>query len=175
MISKIELKNIVPYTNGLTIDNLHKINYIYGANATSKTTLSHYLENPKEEKYAGCSMVWENGIEEQILVYNKYFRENNFGNTAIPGVFTLGQASKEQQEEIVRKTKELDDLKRQGVQKKETISKLKKEKEERIATFQNNIWDSIYKKNQNVFSSAFEGVRNSKDKFCKKIIGRIQH
>lgn len=170
MISKIKINNTIPFVNGLIIDNLQRINYIYGANATGKTTLSHYLDNPKDEKYTDCSIDWENGIEEKILVYNKYFRENNFGNTAIPGVFTLGQASKEQQEEIVRKNKELEDLKKQGVQKNETISKLEKEKEERIAIFQNNLWNSIYKKNQNVFSSAFEGVRNSKDKFCQKLL-----
>lgn len=174
MISKIEIKDIIPFVNGLIIDNLQRINYIYGANATGKTTLSHFLENPKEEKYSDCSIDWENGIEEKILVYNKYFRENNFGNTAIPGVFTLGQASKKQQDEIVRKSKELEDLKNQGVQKNETISKLKKEKEERLASFKNNIWDSIYKKNQNVFSSAFEGVKNSKDKFCQKLLAEYQ-
>ena len=155
MISKIEIKSIVPYTNGLIIDNLHKINYIYGANATGKTTLSHYLENPKEEK---------------ILVYNKYFRENNFGNTAIPGVFTLGQATKEQQEEIDRKSKELEELKKQGIQKKEVIDKLSKERDDLIAEFQNDIWNNIYKKHQDIFSSAFEGVRNSKDKFRQKVL-----
>lgn len=170
MISKIEIKSIVPYTNGLIIDNLHKINYIYGANATGKTTLSHYLENPKEEKYSDCSIDWENGIEEKILVYNKYFRENNFGNTAIPGVFTLGQATKEQQEEIDRKSKELEELKKQGIQKKEVIDKLSKERDDLIAEFQNDIWNNIYKKHQDIFSSAFEGVRNSKDKFRQKVL-----
>ena len=170
MISKIEIKSIVPYTNGLIIDNLHKINYIYGANATGKTTLSHYLENPKEEKYSDCSIDWENGIEEKILVYNKFFRENNFRNTAIPGVFTLGQATKEQQEEIAKKSKELEELKKQGVQKKELIDKLSKDRDDLIVEFQNDIWNNIYKKHQDIFSSAFEGVRNSKDKFRQKVL-----
>lgn len=170
MISKIEIKSIVPYTNGLIIDNLHKINYIYGANATGKTTLSHYLENPKEENYSDCSIDWENGIEEKILVYNKFFRENNFGNTAIPGVFTLGQATKEQQEEIAKKSKELEELKKQGVQKKELIDKLSKNRDDLIVEFQNDIWNNIYKKHQDIFYSAFEGVRNSKDKFRQKVL-----
>ncbi|MBP3466511.1 MAG: AAA family ATPase [Paludibacteraceae bacterium] len=170
MIDKIEIKSIVPYTNGLTICNLHKINYIYGANATGKTTLSHYLENPNEEKYSGCSIEWENGIEEKILVYNKFFRENNFGNTAIPGVFTLGQATKEQQEEITKKSKELEELNKQCIQKKDVIDKLSKERDDLIAEFQNGIWSNIYKKHQDVFSSAFEGVRNSKDRFKQKVL-----
>ena len=103
MITKIELKNVVPFSDGLIIDNLHKINYIYGANASGKTTLSHFLERTDDEKYTDCSIEWENGIKVETIVYNRYFRENNFGKSSIPGVFTLGQATKEEKENIEKK------------------------------------------------------------------------
>lgn len=170
MISKIEIRNVSPYIKGITIDNLHKINYIYGANASGKTTLSHYLEQPNENRYSDCSIEWENGIKERILVYNKFFREHNFGNTVIPGVFTLGQTTKGQQTIIARKIGELEKLKQNNVQKKGLIDKLCKESDSIVTEFQNDIWNSIYKKHQNLFYSAFEGVRNSKDKFRQKVL-----
>ena len=78
MITKIELKNVVPFSDGLIIDNLHKINYIYGANASGKTTLSHFLERIDDEKYTDCSIEWDNGIKVETIVYNRYFREKKW-------------------------------------------------------------------------------------------------
>jgi len=170
MISKIEINNIVPYTNGLTIDNLHKINYIYGANASGKTTLSHFLENPSEERYYGCSIQWKDGIQESIFVYNRYFREKNFGSSTIPGVFTLGQATKEQKEEIEHKISELENIKNQGVQFSATKEKLKNEQIDLINKFKDDIWKHVYKRYESVFSNAFDGLKNSKDKFFQKVL-----
>lgn len=170
MITKILINNIVPYTNGLTIDNLHKINYIYGANASGKTTLSHFLENPNDERYSGCSIQWENGIKESIFVYNRYFREKNFGSSTIPGVFTLGQATKEQKEEIEHKVVELENIKKQGVQLKASKEKLENDQSNLIKQFKEDIWRNVYKRYESFFSNAFDGLKNSKDKFYNKVL-----
>lgn len=169
MITKIELKNVVPYSNGLIIDNLHKINYIYGANASGKTTLSHFLEQTDDEKYTDCSIEWENGIKVETNVYNRYFRENNFGKSSIPGVFTLGQATKEEKETINRKNEELEEIKRNGIQKNATKKTLQDKKDTAISEFRENIWKIIYKKHEDVFSVAFDGFKGSKENFRKKL------
>ena len=169
MITKIELKNIVPYVNGLSIDNLHKINYIYGANASGKTTLSHFLEQTDDEKYADCSIEWENGIKVETNVYNRYFRENNFGKSSIPGVFTLGQATKEEKELIAQKNIELEEVKKEGIQKKSAKEDLQNKKDKDISEFREKVWTTIYKKFENIFSSAFEGYKGSKENFRKKL------
>lgn len=169
MITKIELKNVVPFSDGLIIDNLHKINYIYGANASGKTTLSHFLERIDDEKYTDCSIEWENGIKVETIVYNRYFRENNFGKSSIPGVFTLGQATKEEKENIEKKNEELEEIKKEGIQKKKTKESLQNEKNNVISVFRESVWKTIYKKYEDVFSTAFDGYKGSKESFRKKL------
>ncbi|MBR6658524.1 MAG: AAA family ATPase [Paludibacteraceae bacterium] len=169
MITKIELKNIVPYVEGLTIDNLHKINYIYGANASGKTTLSHFLEQTSDEKYKDCTIEWKNGIKVETNVYNRYFRENNFGKSSIPGVFTLGQATKEEKENIDKKIVELEEIKKRGIQKNRSKEELQKNMDETVSEFRENVWKKIFKKYENVFSSAFEGYKASKENFRIKL------
>ena len=155
MITKVELKNVIPFAKGLIIDKLNKINFIYGANASGKTTLSHFLEQTDKEKYADCSIEWENGIKVETNVYNRYFRENNFGKSCIPGVFTLGQATKEEKEIIDKKNNELETIKQEGIKKRNTKEVLQKKKEDAISDFRENVWKTIYKKHEVVFSSAF--------------------
>lgn len=43
---------------GVTIDNIEKINYIYGANGCGKTTISNLLGNFELEKYSDCQVKW---------------------------------------------------------------------------------------------------------------------
>ena len=169
MITKIELKNIVPYVDGLTIDNLHKINYIYGANASGKTTLSHFLEQASDENYKDCTIEWKNGIKVETNVYNRYFRENNFGKSSIPGVFTLGQATKEEKENIDKKIEELEEIKKSGIQKNRSKEELQKNIDETVYEFRENVWKTIFKKYENVFSSAFDGYKASKENFRNKV------
>lgn len=169
MITKIELKNIAPYKTGVVIDGLHKINYIYGANASGKTTMSHFLEQNDEDKYPDSSIEWENGIKVETVVYNKYFRENNFGKSSIPGVFTLGQATKEEKETIAKKIIELEDIKKEGIQKKKSKELLQKQKDDAVSVFRETAWITIYKKYEDVFSSAFDGYKSSKENFRKKL------
>ena len=152
MIKKIELNNVVPYVNGFVLDNLHKINYIYGANASGKTTLSHFLEQTDDEKYTDCSIEWENGIKVETYVYNRFFREKNFGNSPIPGVFTLGQATKEEKETINKKNEDLEKIKQDGIAKKKAKENLQKQKDDAISLFRENVWKTIYKKYEDVFS-----------------------
>jgi wobble nucleotide-excising tRNase len=99
MIETITIKNVATFCkDGVQIKDLKKVNFIYGANASGKTTISNLLHSPDDEKFAnaGCSVKWIKDIQLQTLVYNKDFRERNFGNGKIAGVFTLGEATAEQ-------------------------------------------------------------------------------
>jgi wobble nucleotide-excising tRNase len=127
MIEQIIIKNIAPfYANGILINDLKKANFIYGANASGKTTISNYLHNQEDNKYQNCSIRWKNEIKLHTLVYNKDFRERNFGKGKMAGVFTLGQATKEQKEEIEKKVGQLNTFKDESVKKKETLDKKNK-------------------------------------------------
>lgn len=90
MIESICLKKVATYDSiGIEMTDLRKINFIYGVNGSGKTTLTKFLFNPLEPTYSNCTFDWKNRIEIKKLVYNKDFRERNFGKGGIDGVFTL--------------------------------------------------------------------------------------
>ncbi len=175
MIKSITIKNIATFNfDGIDISNLKKINFIYGANGTGKTTISNFILEPDNPIFVDCSIQWANDIQETVLIYNKKFREQNFGKGSLDGVFTLGQATKEEIEEIEYKRIELEKLKQKGIKKKETLEKLEKEKEDRDNEFSEYVWRTIYKKYETQFKEAFKGSINSKKKFKNKLIDEYQ-
>ncbi len=90
MITSITMRKIASYDDdGVQIDNLRKINFIYGANGSGKTTISNFIANQADSKYQSCKVIWEHDLPLKILVYNKKFREENFGKGTIEGIFTL--------------------------------------------------------------------------------------
>ena len=100
MIKSISLKNVALYKNEAKIENLNKINFIYGSNGSGKTTLTNFLKNTEDFEYKECKIIWENSPKE-ILVYNKKFRDDNFSfSKKIPGIFTIGKENIEIKNEI---------------------------------------------------------------------------
>ena len=115
MITEIKLANIATY-NSVSFTGLQRQNFIYGANGSGKTTLSNYLMDVSNSSYSDCSITWENNIPLQVLVYNKTFREKNFNSTGkIPGIFTIGEKSKETTDRIDEINKRLDELKKNTI------------------------------------------------------------
>lgn len=97
MLEQIVMKNVATYSeSGVEINDLKKVNFIYGTNGCGKTTISNFLKNPSDEKYSQCSQKWQNDFRLKTYVYNKQFREENFGSGKIPGVFTIGRATTDQ-------------------------------------------------------------------------------
>lgn len=169
MIQKIIIKNAATFDErGVEIDNLKKINFIYGANGCGKTTISNIIASP--DQYVDSSVVWLSDNKDDVLVYNKAFREKNFGTNNIPGVFTLGEATKEQIEELEQKKKKLHELNQQGIQKRNVLEKKKQELEEVKKQFYESCWTRIKNKYNSLFKEAFVGFLNSKVNFAQKVI-----
>lgn len=59
MISKIMIRNVATYDNvGVAVENLGKVNFIYGANGCGKTTISNFLNNTEGKfiyNYTECN------------------------------------------------------------------------------------------------------------------------
>lgn len=172
MIQSICIKNVATYNNtdGVHIDTFKKINFIYGANGSGKTTISNFLKQPENSEFSDCSITWKDDIQLSTLVYNKKFREENFGQGVTPGVFTLGKATNEEISEINKLQEELNKIKEGGVEKKNTLVSLKKSKTELEKNFYSQCWDEILKKNEFLFKEAFKGFMGSKKAFAEKIL-----
>lgn len=172
MIEKITIKNIATFDSmGIVIDKLKKVNFIYGTNGSGKTTISNVLcDAGTPEK---CEVVWENAASKKFITYNKLFREAHFNKGKIPGVFTLGNATKEQLAKIEQLHTQLSKLKDEDIQKKKTIEALEGKEKELVTSFQETCWTGIYKQYEDIFNPAFDGYK-SKERFQKKIVSEYQ-
>lgn len=170
MIKSISINRIATFNEeGTKIENLKKVNFIYGANGCGKTTISNFLYNNEDEKFDNCHLEWENDAI-TTLVYNKEFRDRNFGNGKLGGVFTLGEATADEIKEIENKTNILKEIKKQRVSKIESLEKVKQKKNLLNDEFKDFCWYSIYKKYEGDFKEAFSGFINKKEKFKTKIL-----
>ena len=159
MIENITIRDIATYDNsGVQVNDLKKVNFIYGANGCGKTTISNFLFNNSDDNFSNCSLVWQSDIPLNTLVYNKEFRERNFGKGKLSGVFTLGEATAEQVKAITDKTEELKVLKAEGIKKRETQTSLIQKKETVENNFKETTWTKVYKKYESTFKEAFIGT-----------------
>ena len=175
MITQIDIKNVATYDNqGVRFDDLKKVNFIYGANGCGKTTISNFVHDSSDQKFNSCSLTWQNDLPLKVLAYNKEFRERNFGKGKLNGVFTLGEATAEQIKEIEKKSEELKTIKADGIQKRETLDKQKKEKEDLENNFKEATWTKVYKKNETAFKEAFQGSMQ-KETFKNKLLQEAEN
>lgn len=163
MIKTISIKNTATFDEtGIEVPEFKKVNFFYGANGSGKTTISNFIYEPTNVRFPECQLTWQNDIELKSLVYNKEFRDRNFGNGTIAGVFTLGQATKKEAELIEEKRKELKELKEKGIQQKAVLDKQIEKRDNLEDDFREEVWTSIYKKHEKNFKEAFKGVMQKK-------------
>lgn len=129
-ISQISLKKVATFDeNGASFKDLNSINFIYGANGSGKTTTSSFLknlaENGIEDKFANSKIAWYNNESLKIEVYNKQFKEEQFRNSQVKGIFTLGKKTNENLEKI--------EIKKESINK-ENEKKIKNEASLQVLT-----------------------------------------
>ncbi len=164
MLKSLKMSSVASFdSEGINIQNLNKVNFIYGTNGTGKSTISHFFNDTENIKYSNCVKTWVNNVELDSLVYNKKFREENFGNGKIKGIFTLGKATKEEKELIDTKLAEAKEAKEEYHSKKEAYDRKVDEREGMIDSFKDHVaWNKIYKKYETNFKEAFKGCMQKK-------------
>lgn len=174
MIKNINMRNCATYNGtGASLSDCKKINFIYGANGSGKTTISKFLQNPSMDSFADCNIEWDSNDREKIYVYNRTFREENFRQTDIQGVFTIGHASIEEHNELDLLKAELDNRLKERNEALNSLQKKKEAKLDKENKFKKDIWELIFKKYDPTFSEAFAGLRNNKEKFYEHAITRF--
>ncbi|GAA7307484.1 hypothetical protein ID0576_09850 [Helicobacter pylori] len=152
-ISQIVLKNAATFDeNGASFENLNSINFIYGANGSGKTTISIFLknlaENEIEDKFANSKIEWHNDEILKIEVYNKQFKEEQFRNSQVKGIFTLGKKTNENLENIESKKESINKENEKKIKNEKSLQNLKQEKEKEEKGFTDSCWEKLYKKNE---------------------------
>ena len=175
MINSFQVRNIATFCDeGIDIPSLKIVNFIYGANGSGKTSISNFFLDPDKEIYSDCNVSWKNGENLKTLVYNKEFRDRNFGKETIAGVFTLGEATKEEKAAIELKNQELVELKEEGTKKRATLEKLEQSRKDLEDEFRETIWKTVYKKNEKNFKEAFTGFMQKKS-FLNRLLKEFKN
>lgn len=173
MITRIVIKDVATFdASEHVMQDLGKLNFIFGSNGSGKTTISRVLEKP--ENYSSCGISWAGNIEIERRVYNSDFVEENFvPETGMRGIFTLGKEesdTKQKIKELEEKLKALEDEKR----KTEIIisgEDGKSGKATELTSFResyiNKIWEETKSFRTGSIRDGLAGYLNSKTNFLK--------
>lgn len=154
MIRRIVIRDVASYDHeGVTFDNLQRVNFIYGGNGCGKTTLSRLLAEAgaegfkiQDSRFKHCQVEWS--VKPiQILVYNKDFRDRNLSEN-IPGVFTLGEDAVETVQEMDRMRLEADKYEAEAEKKQKRIDECQDQMNGVRARLRDTLWQTVYKKNE---------------------------
>lgn len=174
MIASIFMKSCATYTEeGAAIENCKKINFIYGPNGSGKSTISNYLSDTSASQFSACKINWTSPVSTDILVYNRGFRTRHFKEN-IAGVFTLGQATIEEKEELEKMKRNRERKQEDCISRSNSLKKKKEEEQKHKDDFKDTVWNVILKENEIDFQDAFSGFRNSKEKFRDEVIKRYK-
>ncbi|BEU86625.1 AAA family ATPase [Selenomonas sp. TAMA-11512] len=180
MITRIVIKDAATFdASEHVMQDLGKLNFIFGANGSGKTTISRVLKKP--ENYPSCILSWKENIETERRVYNSDFVEENFvPETGMPGIFTLGKEesdTKQKIKELEEKLKKLEDDKRK-IEVMISGEDGSGGKAAELKAFQKNAVDEIWEETQSYRTGSIKGglagYLNSKTNFFEMILGECK-
>ena len=110
MIQSITIAKTASYgTKPAVLNDLRKLNFLFGANAAGKTTITRVIADAKD--FPTCTVTWKDGARLKTIVFNRDFVERNFNQPIeLRGVFTLGEKNIDILSKIAAAKRELDDL-----------------------------------------------------------------
>ena len=175
MIEAISIAQVATYSDMPEVLNaLSQFNFLFGSNGTGKTTISRVIAD--ETAFPTCRVTWKGGTKLQTLVYNSDFVERNFNQSSeIKGVFTLGEKQADTLAKIATGKAELDEFTRtiesltHTLQGTDGVGGKKGELTTLEENFKNKCWAQKQKHDAKL-QGAFEGCRNSAEKFKARVL-----
>ena len=178
MIESISISNIATFgSTPEKVSELSQVNFFFGSNGTGKTTVGRVIAD--ETKFPTCILTWKAGAKLQTLVYNQDFVEHNFNQSAeLKGVFTLGEKQLDTLAKIAAAKSDLDSLSNRistltlGLQGADGAGGKKGELTTLEAKLKERCWAQKQKHDAKL-QGAFEGYRNSSEKFKSKVLQEL--
>ena len=189
MISRITLRDVATFDHGgVTLEDLQRVNFIYGGNGCGKTTLSRFLASVSRQKGQGqqirgksqfknCEVEWT-GMPLKVLVYNRDFREKNLVEN-IPGVFTLGADSVEAGKKVLQLQHELDQQNMDLKSKQRRIESRERQIRQDMSRLRDTLWNEVLMQQAEYFSEILangngKAVVTSKAQFAKQMMAMVE-
>lgn len=154
------------------LDGLRQVNFLFGTNGSGKTTIGRVIADPSE--HPSCAVRWRGARSLEALVYNSDFVGRNFSQQ-LRGIFTLGEVEADTLEKIEEARAKVAEIETQigllktalgaadhSTGKRGELSDLRNE-------FEEQCW-KIKTTHDPHFQDAFTGLRNSRTKFCDKVL-----
>lgn len=166
MITEVDLSGTPCFAPGATLENLKKINFIFGPNGSGKTTLSNIFQNPHNSR-----LKWEPGTIGTTYVFNRDFTGNALASsTQLQGVFFIGKGAASTQQTI-------DTLEERIKSERESLEKANKELENakqnalEIRDRLNNVsWELKKKIDKRNLANCLKGSIGSKAAFTEMLL-----
>lgn len=156
------------------MDGLSQFNYVFGTNGTGKTTISRIIANCSV--FPCCSLSWKGGTPLETVVYNRDFVAANFHECdELPGIFTLGEKDADTIRQIADAKAGLDKLvdKLEGMRTTLQGADGNGGKKGELGILEDGFKDACWAQKQKhdaKFKGAFEGCRNSQERFKAKVL-----
>jgi wobble nucleotide-excising tRNase len=175
MISEIRINSpAANYHEPTVLRDLRRINFIFGANGSGKTTISRVID--QADGHTHCELGWQGGQPLDVMVYNRDFIDRNFNQESpLQGVFTLGENQVEAEQQIARLQPEIERV-------REQITSLRNQldgedgssgKRKELADLEPVLREQCWRQKQlhdDYFQAAFSGVRNNQERFKEKVL-----
>lgn len=177
MLKEVSIGGVASYgTARQQLASCKEINFIFGTNGSGKTTISRVIADPTH--YPTCTLSWTGGRELERLIYNSDFIGRNFSSN-MPGIFTLGEESAETVTKIETSKKQRQRLE-EDIRSRQAILDGGDGTGGEVAELpilraelETKCW-GIKGKHDDYFRDIFEGFRNSKARFCDKILVELE-
>lgn len=170
MIHALKLQNTATYTdpNGITLPDLKKVNFLFGANASGKTTIGRLINN--STSFPDCEVNWANGRLLPTCVYNQDFVRANILESNLEGIFTVGAEAVERETTIATKRAELDQVTVLNTEAQQALSSKKEELRTLAEAFKDHCWEHRKRfESAHGLSEAFRGVRADKNRLFDRL------
>lgn len=175
MIQRIEIARCATYGDVPEVmGDLATFNFVYGPNASGKTTVSRIIAN--QNAHPSCKVQWTGGTRLETLVYNRDFVSESFSQpTGLKGIFTLGKKDVEILAKIEATKLEADKLRQtlEGLAITMRGADGKGGKVGELTAIESNFKDECWKlkqKHDAKLKGALEGYRADSQRFKEKIL-----
>ena len=195
MIRRIVIRDVATFGHeGVTLDDLQRVNFVYGGNGCGKTTISRLLAackgvrvqefessrvqggqefNGLSGQFANCEVEWTE-MPLKVLVYNRDFRVKNLVEN-IPGVFTLGEDSVEAEKRMETLQQELAEENHHLESKLKRIEAREEQIEQDVTRLRNTLWKEVLLPQQENFEECLKGAVTSKIQFARQMTAMVEN